>query len=205
MSFKTNIKYSNITNLSDARFAAAVGMQYIGFCFDKDNENYITPLKAKEIIDWVSGTNVVAEFGNQSIAEIIDISNMLNVQAIEVNNAILPDELLAVNLPVIKKININQFTPEQLQTEIDAYKDSCDAFYLNQDEKATIYSNTILADLCKRHQIIINVPQNNAQVVEQVNAIKPYAISILGGDEEKVGVKDFDELNELLELLMDND
>lgn len=201
MSFKTNIKYSNITNLSDARFAAAVGMQYIGFCFDKENENYITPLKAKEIIDWVSGAHVVAEFGNQSIGEIADISNMLNVQAIEVDNTILPDDLLKINLPVIKKIDIGLFSQEQLQTEMNAYQNSCDAFHLYQQETKHNYTADFLAEVCKQHKIIWGVQQSNEALLQTIANINPYAINILGSSEEKVGVKDFDELNELLELL----
>jgi hypothetical protein len=41
-----------VNNLSDARYAAAVGIEYIGFCFDNSNPNYIAPIKAKEMIDW---------------------------------------------------------------------------------------------------------------------------------------------------------
>ena len=70
MSFLTKVKFSNVNNLSDARYAAAVGIEYIGFCFDKSNPDYIAPIKAKEMIDWITGSNIVAEFGNQSIEEI---------------------------------------------------------------------------------------------------------------------------------------
>jgi hypothetical protein len=71
--YPSKIKLSNINNLSDARFAAAVGIDYIGFCFDADDASYIPPVKAKEIFEWTSGINIVAEFGEQRIDEIKDI------------------------------------------------------------------------------------------------------------------------------------
>jgi phosphoribosylanthranilate isomerase len=67
--YPAKIKLSNITNLSDARYAAAVGIDYIGFCFDTNDANYIPPVKAKEIFEWTSGTIVVAEFGSNLLTK----------------------------------------------------------------------------------------------------------------------------------------
>ena len=97
------IKLGNITNLSDARFAAAAGIEYMGFCFDTNNVNYIPPVKAKQIIDWTSGCFVVAEFGNQSIHEIIAITEMLNIDIVEINNHLMPADLVEIDKPIIKK------------------------------------------------------------------------------------------------------
>jgi phosphoribosylanthranilate isomerase len=201
MSFLTNIKLGNITNLSDARFGAAAGATYIGFCFDPQNENYITPLKAKEIIDWVTGSSVVAEFGNQTLDEIRDISELLDIEVIEVNNTLLPDELLSLGKAVIKKINISHLNNTQLQTEIDAYKQVADAFHLYESSGASQYDSSQLKQLCETEKIIWGLEINLENVLPIIETYKPFAIQVSGGQEERVGIKDFDELNDLLDKI----
>lgn len=205
MSFQTNIKLGNITNLSDARFAAAAGATYIGFCFDPSNENYIAPIKAKEIIDWVTGSSVVAEFGKQSVEEIRDISELLNVDVIEVDNTLLPDELLSLGKPIIKKINVNVLTKEQLQKEIEAYSTVADAFHVYADSEAEKYDCDQLVSLCQSHQLIWGLQLNTRNVLNILSAFKPFGINLVGGNEEKAGMKDFDELNELFDVLRVDD
>ncbi len=202
MSFLTNVKLGNITNLSDARYAAAAGVTYIGFCFDPTNENYIAPIKAKEIIDWVTGSSVVAEFGNQSLEEIRDISELLNVDAIEVENRLLPDELVSLGKPVIKKINLTEYSEVQLLTEIKAYQDVADAFHVYG---GGIVNEPFLKELCSNYQIIWGFPVEVSSVINTLQTFNPFALNLSGGLEEKAGIKDFDEMNELFELIYQED
>lgn len=201
MSFLSNIKISNVNNLSDARYAAAVGINYIGFCFDNTSTNYIAPIKAKEIIDWITGSHIVAEFGEQSISEIKDISELLNVDVIEVQNHILPDELPLLEKAIIKKLDLSTLTLEQLNNELIAYKNYCDAFHIFcSGDKLNIPQNK-LVEFCSQYKIIWGIPVKNTTVLEIINTAKPYAINVSGGQEEKAGIKDFDELNDLLEVI----
>jgi phosphoribosylanthranilate isomerase len=201
MSFLTKVKLGQVSNLSDARYAAAVGIDYIGFCFDPTNENYIAPIKAKEMMDWITGSNIVAEFGAQSFEEIKDISELLQVDAIELNNQLLPDELPALGKAIIKKIDVNQFTPETLAIEIAAYTNNCDAFHLYASALPEKYDCVEMAKLCEIYQIIWGLELSTDTVINTINSFKPFAINLTGGDEEQVGVKDFDQLNELLERI----
>jgi phosphoribosylanthranilate isomerase len=205
MSFLSNIKLGNITNLSDARFGAAAGATYIGFCFDPENENYITPLKAKEIIDWVTGSLVVAEFGNQRLDEIKDISDLLNIDVVEVDNKLLPDELLRLGKPIIKKIDVSEFDTTSLQTEIDAYKNVADAFHLYSTQTTEHIDTNQLQSLCKEVNIMYGLTINLDNVLTIIESFNPFAINVSGGQEEKAGIKDFDELNELLEKILVED
>ena len=138
MNFLTKVKLGNITNLSDARYAAASGIDYLGFCFDTTNQNYIAPIKAKEIIDWITGCEIVAEFGNQTIEEIQTISELLNTDIIELNNQILPNELSQFNKPIIKKIDISNFDSEDLKKEIESYKNQVELFHLFSTKKINL-------------------------------------------------------------------
>lgn len=204
MSFLTKLKLGNVTNLSDARYAAAVGIEYIGFCFDPGSENYIVPIKAKEIIDWITGSNIVAEFGDQHFDEIKDISELLGVDIIELNNSLLPDELPAFEKPVIKKTDVSRFSQEQLQKELAAYHPYCDAFHLYASGQNNIPAEK-LVEICSSYNIIWGFAVENREVMNIIGHYKPFGINVSGGVEEKTGIKDFDELNELVETLRTED
>lgn len=78
------IKFSCINNLSDARFAAGSWADLVGFNFDPNHPQYIDPNKAKEIIQWLSGVKIVAEFAHQPVSWIQDITQLLNIQTIQI-------------------------------------------------------------------------------------------------------------------------
>jgi phosphoribosylanthranilate isomerase len=195
------IKLGNITNLSDARFAAAAGIDYMGFCFDNNNVNYIPPVKAKEIIDWTSGCYVVAEFGNQSIHEIMAITEMLNIDIVEINNLLSPTDLTEIDKPIIKKLDVSLLNKETLTAEIVLYSTKVDAFHLFASYEINSISAEQLKEICTNNKIIWGI-NTSSKTIKSINeTYQPYALNITGGDEEKTGVKDFDELNEILEVL----
>ena len=201
MSFLTKVKFSNVTNLSDARYAAAVGMDYIGFCFDRNSPDYIAPIKAKEMIDWITGSNIVAEFGNQTLDEIKDISELLNVDAVELNNKILPDEIPQIAKAIIKKIDLNEFDFAQLETELKAYASVCDGFHIYSSTQTEKFNTQQLQEICSGYKIIWGLYFDKNNVIATIDTYKPFAINISGGNEEQVGMKDFDEINDLLEII----
>jgi phosphoribosylanthranilate isomerase len=200
MSFLTRIKLGNITNLADARYAAAAGVDYMGFCFDPAGEHYITPIKAREIIDWTSGSSVVGEFGNQTFEEIRDISELLGVDVIEANNRLLPDELMSLGKAVIKKIDISEFDGSQLHTEIEAYKHVADAFHLYASGTPAVTEDE-LEKICASFQVIWGLGLTVDNVLHIIERFRPFAINLSGGFEEKAGIRDFDEMNDLFEKL----
>ena len=87
---KKILKLSKTLSLTEARFAAALGFDYIGFCFDKNDENYISPTKAKEIMSWVTGAEMVAEFHQDiSVEEIENIITILGFEYIELRRIVI--------------------------------------------------------------------------------------------------------------------
>jgi len=202
MIYLTKVKLAGITNLSDARYAAASGIDYLGFCFDTQKKNYIAPIKAKEMIDWINGCEIVAEFGEQSLEEIQTISDLLKVDLIELENQILPNELNQFNKPIIKKIDLAKFDLELLEIELESYKSFVKIFHLYSSESIKTADKKKLISFCDQYKIILGFELRPDNIISTIHSFNPYAINLLGKDEEKIGYKDFDEMNELLELIM---
>lgn len=199
--YTVKIKLGNITNLSDARFAAAAGIEYMGFCFDTNNSNYIPPVKAKQIIDWTSGCFIIAEFGNQTLNEIIAITEMLNIDIVEVNNNLLPQDLIQIDKPIIKKLDLSILDQKSFQSQLDEFSNTIDGFHLYASNEKISMTDEQLQGICANNKIIWGLNTSSKTINSIIDTYHPYALNILGGDEEKTGVKDFDELNSMLEVL----
>lgn len=201
MAFLTKIKLGSVNNLSDARYAAAAGIDYIGFCFDPTQVQYIAPIKAKEIIDWITGSIVVGEFGNQSIQEILDISELLNIDVIEVENGCYPDELKILNKAIIKKLDIEQCSEAYLRNELQAYASVADAFHFYVGSHNPNFDITHASKIAKDYRVIWGFDMQVSDIKNWVKNHQPFGINMTGGDEERPGIKDFDQIADILEQL----
>jgi phosphoribosylanthranilate isomerase len=73
------LRLSDITNLTDARYAAAEGFDWIGFNFIVDTPHVINSLKAKEIKGWLSGPTYFGKFNGKDLSEIRGIAAILSL------------------------------------------------------------------------------------------------------------------------------
>lgn len=186
MSLKIPIKAGSITNLTDARFFAAYEVAYLGFCFDPQSPNYISPQTASAIKGWIHGPKIVAEFANQDIDNILNIISFLQPDIIQ-----LADEYFTVNeikftteLKIIRRSSIN-----------------------NLDNIKGNYLFILIDDFNG-----INFPENELPLMFDVSFIDHElvnpsfnAIQINGGPENEVGIKNYEELAELLDNLVIQD
>lgn len=205
MGFLTKIKLGNITSLADARYAAAAGVDFMGFCFDPAHASYIPPIKAREIIGWTTGNELVAEFGDQSTEEINTITELLEIGTAEISNTLPAESLKELHAALIKKVDLAAYqNMDAVQQAINEYQPSVDAFHLYHSGSG-LPDETALTKLCAQHKIIWGLPVHKENVLHIINHIRPYAINISAGMEEKTGIRDFDELNELLDLIRTED
>lgn len=84
MTYPFLLKFSSITNLSDARYAAGMWADFIGFNFDPTSDNYIEPSQAASISGWISGPATVGEFGHQPLSWILDFAQQLKLQVVQI-------------------------------------------------------------------------------------------------------------------------
>jgi phosphoribosylanthranilate isomerase len=71
MPLKALVKVSKISNLSDARYCAGMGVNMLGFRTIPGQEHYMPPEIFQDIRGWLSGPKIVAElYGVSSAAQI---------------------------------------------------------------------------------------------------------------------------------------
>lgn len=75
------IKFNNVQDLSDARFAASAMAEWVGFSISGDKA--LSAESIQEIISWCSGPKLILETSNESIEKINSFLDVLPVNGIE--------------------------------------------------------------------------------------------------------------------------
>lgn len=180
MNYPFTLKISSITNLSDARYAAGVWANYIGFCCDPNNPNYIDPNKIKEIKSWVNGPEVVLEFNNQPLEWIFDFCNEIKPNAIQLPLENFNQNLTDLNYKIILEVNnINENNiPNGIST-----------LFCIDKEIAKYYTN-------KGYTVIYAINDLNENIKEF------NGIALTGQKEEKPGTRDQSSWTDFLDPYM---
>ena len=209
---KTRIKASQVTNLTDARYFSAWEVNWLGFNFEAGTTNYITPTTMKAIRDWVEGPRIVGEFGMMVPENLAEVVDFFALDVIQVGHFVELDALIELrNVTIIKEIVIdldskkdslvtllNTFTPHVEAFILDFEKNKITWTFLKNHTYWTVYW---LKKLCQDYNIILSLDVNKSNVLEILEAIRPYGLNVVGGDEEKVGLKSFEELDDIFEIL----
>jgi len=123
----TKVKICGITNLEDALLSAQFGADALGFNFYPKSPRYISPNKAREIVEQLPKEVLkVGVFVNESLKEIVEIARVAKLDAVQLHGEETPEfvrELKAkTNLEIIKAFRVSpEFKPEDvLQYDVDA-------------------------------------------------------------------------------------
>jgi len=206
---KTKIKASAITNLTDARYFAAWDVEWMGFSLDPASDHFVDPNTVHAIKDWVEGPQITGEFNLQSAADIQSLVDNLNLDAIQVGPFTPVETLMDLDtqVPVIKEIIFEASKQaSDIETILEAHAAHCAYFLFNFDSNGLALTNLPvplpwLKEVCAEYPILLSIADLNDQLDTILDDIQPTGLSVRGGEEEKVGYKSFDELDDLFEAL----
>jgi phosphoribosylanthranilate isomerase len=207
------IKASAITNLSDARyFAAQYSVEFMGFCMDESNDAFVPQHIINAMKEWIEGPKLVGEFGLQTEEEILEMVQKIGLDVVQLSMfSTASAEIIRQQVPVIQEIVVEKdCSPQQLQDFVTTFTAQSDYILLDFEKNAwsfvdLVKSETISLDLlqrlCQKYPIIIHLNADAKKLNSLVQSIEPQGISLKGGEEERVGYKSFDELNDIFDVL----
>ena len=203
------VKASSITNLTDARYFAAWGVQWMGFNLNPISENFIDTNTVHAIKEWVEGPEIVIEWDGQDYHQIETIVQDIQPDLIQVGHFTTIDTLIQwqPELPIIKQIIIeSESNGTSLEYTIQDFSPYCAFFLLNFKANGYTLDNMPvtfewLTQLCQEYPVLISINESTQTLDDLIHKIKPAGLSVYGGSEEKVGYKSFDELDDLFEAL----
>ena len=170
----------NITNLTDARYFAAWGVEYVSFNFLQDSNSRISYEAAKEIKEWLEGPDCLIESGSLEFDEFGD--------------GYILDSMYST-MPLTKtaffRIPFSEWE-----------KGLAGGNYIVKIKASDL---TELRKLKQEDGIVIYLDVSDLKL-DDIKSIPNYwSLAVQGGEEEKVGVKHFDALDELYDFLIDEE
>lgn len=185
MSLKTKVKAGNITNLSDARYCAGMGVDWLSFPSDAVN-----PTTFKEITAWVTGPEYVLEISGTASIESI---GQYPVTTLEISS----DQLNLIDRwPVMQwmiRISISEW--DKKKSELLRFTDKIRYLVIDLDR----YDEQAISDIASCFRILIN--QSDSYSLEDLLSLPAEGINVAGEHELKPGLKDYEKLSTILEEL----
>jgi len=213
---KTNIFAGGITNLTDARYFAARGAQFLSFNLENGATLPILPEKAAAIKEWVEGPSFIGVFQITPLENIRFLVERLNLHMVQVGPFIPMADLKdnPIGVPLIREFIIEQF--EDLSS-IKNYQETLssifDFIFINFEKNGISWANikenpvalNFLKDWNASSKLILAISHDPSETQEILDQINPNGLYLQGGEEEKVGFKSFDDLDEILDVVEDEE
>ncbi|GAB4017252.1 phosphoribosylanthranilate isomerase [Spirosoma koreense] len=203
MALKTLVKISNVTNLSDARYCAGMGVDMLGFSMDSDSPDYVDPKKFDEIRGWVAGVQIVGETTTSDPELIEQLLETYQPDGLQIDEAALLPYLSTFGKSLILRVDLLQLTLDQLDTLF--LTGVSGAEYVLLESSGPIHLDvelkTVLQRLASRFPILLGTGISADNIHELLTELPVRGIALSGGDEERPGNKEFGELMDILETI----
>lgn len=211
---KTKIKASQIQHLTDARYFSAWYADSLGFNLEPQTPTAVTPQQLKEITGWLSGVEIVGECGfSQSSEEILALAETLALDAVQLPHFYDKQEAEKIaksNCPIIKYLYLmNDWA--SVKEEAANYAGIAKVFVLDLSNssfaKKADWTESFQAELLDfintytTYLAFDILPEDIDSVLELLPNLE--GLQLKGGEEERVGIKSFDELDALFDVLQD--
>lgn len=183
---------TDITNLTDARYFAAWGVEMMCYNIDPDTEGSLTIPRFKEITEWVEGPMTGIKIAGLTIPE------TLTAEGLDIKNIIVS--------PFIDKADLPSSVDNvyRICTLEEGWQDD-DKLILTLSKAVNQLSETDIdkiKSLATSKEVFLD-GIFKASDLTNIESFGVAGIVLKGGDEEKVGYKSFEELDEVLEALFD--
>lgn len=203
MALQTIVKISNVTNLSDARYCAGMGVDLLGFSMDSSSPDYVDPVRFNEIRGWVTGVHIVGETSSTDPDQIEQLLADYQPDVLQVEEAALLPYLSTMSKPLMLRVDLTGMSLEQLDAVAGTALPGID--YLLLESQSTIHLDdelkAALTQVANRHPVLLGISFDTDTIQSLLAALPITGIALAGGNEERPGSRDFGALMDILEVL----
>lgn len=188
---KTKVLLSSVTNLSDARYAAGMGVDYIGFSLNPDNPHFVTSEDVNTIGNWLSGVSLVGELDSG-----LENYGDYNIDYLLIKNQQLVGEF---DEPILV-FDVDPSTIDEVEANLNLNGEQLAFVVLKFKARDWHMLNTKLATWCAAHRCFL-ATDFNAVDLDELLSIQAEGIVLYGSDETKPGLSSYEGIADILEQL----
>jgi phosphoribosylanthranilate isomerase len=206
MALSTFVKINSVTNLTDARYGAGMYVDLLGFDLERTSQHYISPEQFKEISGWVSGVDFVGEFSHETNPDIPEIlKNYPAINGVEYDRIEVLESLVGKGYTLLYKMNLEEVRHIEPVVANTLAQSGIIFHVVSLEEVITETDLQVIKKLAENCRVILGTGINPENVQKLVAETGIFGISLSGSDEIKPGLKDMDQLSEILEKLETED
>ena len=204
---KLDVFAGTIANLTDARYFAAREAKWLGFNMDKMNPSAVSEMEVNAIKEWLDGVEIVGEFGDISNEDLMGAIERIGFDAVLAGPFTSREAIEGLNIPVFKEVVVEPAMSENdLSNLLEDFEGAVAYFVLDFDKNKVLPGSSnisleFLKELSEQYQLIISFPWETYSIESAIQDASWAGILMRGGEEEKVGFKSFDDLDEILDFL----
>ncbi|MEY2950694.1 MAG: hypothetical protein ACO388_00075 [Saprospiraceae bacterium] len=196
------VKASGITHLTDARYFAAQGVKWMGFDTVVQGSLEQDIQRVMAIREWIDGVDLIGEFKNQGVPEILYWVNEVGLDGIQIDNSFPEGDIIQLpkGLFIIVQITSPIFTdPQILINQFKEFESIADCFLIEVNQENINHRE--LKALSVNYPILYEWNAPSELLPKFFQEVSSYGLSLRGSNEEKIGFKSFEELDEIFEEL----
>ncbi len=200
----TKIKICGITNYEDAKNAADLGADFLGFNFYSKSPRYLDKNAAKSIINKIQDNIFkVGVFVNEDINKINEMMDFCNIDLIQLSGDEDSQYVNKLKKSTKKKIiktfrikngfdikNLDLFDSDYVM--LDSFKEG---FYGGTGERFDLN----LIKNADNKKLFLAGGLNDANVKEAIQKLNPFAVDVCSSIESEPGKKDFNKMKRFIE------
>ncbi len=173
-----------ITSLTDARYFAAREVQALGFVLDEGHARYIDPGAMRAIKEWVQGPAMAGWFYTTPLATVAEAARFFGLDSVVVSLENWNEgAALLSRIPYQFFLRSGQHLPPDAQPEAVI----CQVSDVETDA-------AWVTEICRRRPTLVQITTYDPQQLEAWLALGAQGFCVLGGAEERTGVKEFTDL-----------
>lgn len=214
---RTRVKAGAITNLTDARYFAARGVEWMGFDFSTGSEDFVTPAQMLAIKEWVDGVQFVGEFNLEPAEVILSAVTELQLDAVQLGMAAAQEtrqKIGAATTLIHEIIPAYYHTEEELLELVEEMRPD-DGYLLVSFDKngfkwsdllaGSPFSLSFVESICRQYQVILGIDFPAKELGDLLTRLTVAGLHLRGGAEEKIGFKSYDDLDAIFDRLETED
>lgn len=178
-----------ITSLTDARYFAAREVHALGFVLDEGHAQYMDPGTMKAIREWVQGPALSGWFFTTPLATVAEAARFYGLDSVVVSIENWEDDASVLSeVPYLLYLRAGQPLPESALPQAVI----CEVNDLGLDAEW-------VGEICRRRPTLIQITTYQPEQLEAWLAIGVQGFCVLGGAEERTGVKEFTDLEDFFD------
>ncbi|MFP4013338.1 MAG: phosphoribosylanthranilate isomerase [Chitinispirillaceae bacterium] len=198
------IKICGITRYEDARVAANLGVDALGFIFYPKSPRYISPENASDIIRKLPPfVTKVGVFVNEESGHVMEVAGNAGLDTVQLHGDESPEYCAQLRMPVVKSFSV---APNSDLSLLSAYDVS--GFLLDtwSSEKrggtGTTFDWSVAVKACNLYKsVILAGGLGPSNVLEAIENVRPFAVDVNSGVEISPGVKNPYKMREVISIV----